>query len=224
MMTGTSGRTSLALGNSSSPLIPGMLISDKINMSEASLALLILCNATGADCANSMVKRPARRSRRKCCRNSISTSGSSSTTRIRSFTRVLLSCQYCCLAWKNDAKFGVFSSGSVDIDRSAVLFDDDVVADREAQPRALARGLGGEERVEHLLPHLGRNAVAIVANPDFDAVTEVFRRSRQRGFVATGPNLRLALCRSIEAVRNQVEEYPRDLLWKEIGLACGGVE
>src|SRR5262249_635955 len=42
-----------------------------------------------------MVKRPARKSCRNCWRNSISTSGSSSTTRMRSFTSaplVLLPC------------------------------------------------------------------------------------------------------------------------------------
>src|SRR5262249_25567086 len=105
-----------------------------------------------------------------------------------------------------------------------VLLDDDVVADREAQSCALTRGFGGEERVEHPLPHLRRNAAAIVANPDFNAVPEVFRRSRQRGFVTAGSSLCLAFCRSIEAVRNQVEEYPCYLLWKEIGLACRRVE
>ena len=34
MTTGTSGRAAFALGNSSRPLIPGMLMSDKIRMSE----------------------------------------------------------------------------------------------------------------------------------------------------------------------------------------------
>ena len=38
MMTGTSGRTALAFGNSSRPLIPGMLMSDKIRMSDTSAA------------------------------------------------------------------------------------------------------------------------------------------------------------------------------------------
>src|SRR5262249_45622335 len=117
-----------------------------------------------------------------------------------------------------------FSGGSVDIDRSAMLLDDDVMADRQAQPCPFARRFGGEERVEHALPHLGWNAVAIVTNPDLDAVPEVFRRSRQRGFVATCSSLRLALISRIEPVGNQVEEYPRDLLWKEIGLACRRVE
>ena len=34
MMTGTSGRSALALGKSSSPLIPGMLMSERIKMSD----------------------------------------------------------------------------------------------------------------------------------------------------------------------------------------------
>ena len=105
-----------------------------------------------------------------------------------------------------------------------MLLDDDVVADREAESGTLARGLGGEKRIEHLFPHLGRNTTAVVANLDFDAVTEIFRRSRERGLVAIGPILCFALCRSIEAVGNEVEEYPRDLLWKEVSLPRRRVE
>ena len=41
MMIGTSGRSALALGKSSRPLIPGMLMSDRIKMSEASPASLM---------------------------------------------------------------------------------------------------------------------------------------------------------------------------------------
>ena len=55
----------------------------------APAASVMRWSAAGADWANSMVNRPARRSRRNCCRNSTSTSGSSSTTRTRRFTRVL---------------------------------------------------------------------------------------------------------------------------------------
>ncbi len=105
-----------------------------------------------------------------------------------------------------------------------MLLDDDVMADREAEPSALARGLGGEERIEHPFPHLGRNSTAVVANPDFDTVTEIFRRSRERGVVAIGAILRLALCRSIEAIGNEVEEYSRYLLWKEVSLAGRRIE
>ena len=39
MMIGTSGRTAFALGRSSSPLIPGMLMSDRMRMSDRSPAL-----------------------------------------------------------------------------------------------------------------------------------------------------------------------------------------
>ncbi len=67
----------------------------------------------------------------------------------------------------NDAGLGV------DVDRAAMLLHDDVVAHRQAKPGALARRLGGEERIEHLLLHLGRNAGAVVADADFDVVAEV---------------------------------------------------
>ena len=38
MMIGTSGRAALVLGSSSRPLIPGMLMSDRIKISEAASA------------------------------------------------------------------------------------------------------------------------------------------------------------------------------------------
>src|SRR6267378_4902611 len=48
--------------------------------------------ALSADWAKSIVKRPARRSRLNCWRKSISTSDSSSTTRIRRLTCLVLLC------------------------------------------------------------------------------------------------------------------------------------
>ena len=39
MMTGTSGRSAFALGKSSRPLIPGMLMSETIRMSEAAACI-----------------------------------------------------------------------------------------------------------------------------------------------------------------------------------------
>ena len=66
-----------------------------------------------------------------------------------------------------------------------MLLDDDVVADRQAKSRALAGGLGREERIEHLFLHLGRNAGAVVADRDFDPVAEILgRRSKGRLIVA----------------------------------------
>src|SRR3954466_10802133 len=66
MITGTSGRSALTLGSISSPLMPGMLISDRINISEGSATSAARTSAAGAEGANSIRKRPARKSRRNC--------------------------------------------------------------------------------------------------------------------------------------------------------------
>src|SRR5438477_9463073 len=68
---------------------------------------------------------------------------------------------------------------TVDLDRSAVLLGDDVVADREPQPGTLAGRLGGEERLEQLVADLGRNAGAVVAHPNLDPFAVAARRHRQ---------------------------------------------
>ena len=51
---------------------------------------------------------------------------------------------------------------AVDLDRTAVLLRDDVVADRQAEPSALTGRLGREERLEQFVPDLGRNAGPVV--------------------------------------------------------------
>ena len=72
-----------------------------------------------------------------------------------------------------------------------MLLDDDVVTDGQAQPSPFTGRLCRKERVEQLLLHLGRNASAVVANPDFDAVAEVLGRGSQRWLVVA--SIRLAL-------------------------------
>src|SRR5450631_99303 len=62
--------------------MPGMLMSDRIRIRDGSAMASTRSSAAGADSSNSMMKRPERRSCRKCWRNMLSTSGSSSTTRI----------------------------------------------------------------------------------------------------------------------------------------------
>ena len=47
---------------------------------------------------------------------------------------------------------------------AAVLLDDDVVGERQAEPRALARGLGCEERREQAIAQFERYSVAVVAD------------------------------------------------------------
>ena len=51
------------------------------------------------------------------------------------------------------------------LDRAAVLLDDPVDR-REAEARSLAGALGGEERLEHLRPRLGRHPVPRVGHGD----------------------------------------------------------
>src|SRR4051812_17097226 len=68
----------------------------------------------------------------------------------------------------------------IDVDLAAVLFHHNVVAHRKTEAGALARGLGGEERIEHLFLDLERDASAVVANADLDAIAQAFCRGAQR--------------------------------------------
>ena len=74
---------------------------------------------------------------------------------------------------QHDLELGEEFGLRIDVDAAAVLFHDDVVADRQARPGTFARGLGREERVEYLLLDLFRGASPVVANTDFDPVSEV---------------------------------------------------
>ena len=64
-----------------------------------------------------------------------------------------------------------------------MLLDDDVVTNGQAKPGPFTGRLCRKERIEQLLPHLGWNAGAVVANPDFDTVAEALGRGSQRGLV-----------------------------------------
>ena len=81
-----------------------------------------------------------------------------------------------------------------------MLLDDDVVTDGEAKPRSFAGGLGREERIEHLFFHLGRNAGAVIADPDFHTVAEVFGRGSNGRFIIAAIRLRFPLRRCVETV------------------------
>ena len=84
--------------------------------------------------------------------------------------------------------------------------------------------LGRKERVEHLLLHFGRDAGAVVADPDLHPVAEVLGRGRKGWLIATVTSFGLALGRSIEAVRDQIEQHPGDLLGEHVDLASGRIE
>ena len=195
MMTGTSGRAAFALGSSSRPLIPGMLMSDRIRMSDAVAGIAdALKRRRARDCANSMVKRPARRSRRNCWRNKIFDIGL-----VVDYENEQIHALFSCFGDGRRRRAAARSVNSVnspgsriDLDRTGMLLDDDVVTERKAEPGAFAGRLGGEERIEHLFLHFGRNAGAVVADPDFDAVAEVFGRGGKRRLVVAAVGF--ALC------------------------------
>ena len=54
-----------------------------------------------------------------------------------------------------------------------MLLHDDVVGDGQAKASTLASGFCREEGVEHLFPDFGRNARAVVANPNLNFVAKV---------------------------------------------------
>src|SRR5436190_4422528 len=156
-------------------------------------------------------------------RNSVSISGSSSTTRTEGSCSSSRSGKGACGAGQNDPKFRELVWLRLDLDRPAMLFDDDIVAQREAKAGSLAGGFCRKKRIEHLFLHLERNAGAVVADSNFDAVTKIPGRGNDGGLVAcTG--FRLALGRRVEAVRDQVKQHPRDLLREKHGLACGRIK
>jgi hypothetical protein len=90
---------------------------------------------------------------------------------------------------------------SIDLDRSRVLLDDNVVTEGETKTCPFAGWLGGKEWIEYFLFYPGRNADAIVAYADLDAVTEASCRSSNGGLV-TIPHLRLLFHRRIDTIRN----------------------
>ena len=81
-----------------------------------------------------------------------------------------------------------------------MLLDDDVVTNGQAQPSPFTGRLGREEWVEQLLLHLGWNAGAVVADADFDAVTEVLGRRSKRGLIIATIGFGFALRGCVEAV------------------------
>src|SRR5260221_213379 len=174
MMTGTSGRIALTLGSISRPVMPGMLISDRIRISDCSIVEATRASASAAELAKSITNRCARKSLRNCWRNNASTSGSSSTTSTKTFTsnlRFLFG--NIAGPGQHDPELGELPRRRFDVDGATMLFHDDVVAHRQAKAGAFARGLCREERVEHLVLHVGRDAGAVVANTDLHSVAEI---------------------------------------------------
>jgi len=95
---------------------------------------------------------------------------------------------------------------AVDLDHAAMLQGDDVVADRQAEPGALASRLGREKRLEQLVADFRRNAGAVVAHADFNRVAETVGRYFEGRLEIRIAALPLALVGGVEAVAEQVEK------------------
>ena len=66
-------------------------------------------------------------------------------------------------ARENDPKFGELAGLRIDLYRPAMLLDDDVVTNGQAEPGPFTGRLGRKERVEQLFLHLRRDTSAVVA-------------------------------------------------------------
>src|ERR1700724_3521480 len=99
-----------------------------------------------------------------------------------------------------------------------MLFHDDVVAHRQAKPGAFTRRFGREERVEYFILDPFRDAGPVVANTNFNLVSETLRRGDKR-WLETIAGFRFAFGRGIESVRYQIEQDSRNLLRIDIGHA-----
>ena len=93
-----------------------------------------------------------------------------------------------------------------------MLLGHDVVADREPEAGPLAGRLGREERLKQLVLDLGRNADAVVADADLDCIAEISRRHLQSRLELRVASLLLAFGGRVEAIAEQVETDPSDVL------------
>src|SRR6516162_10976054 len=114
-----------------------------------------------------------------------------------------------------DRELGEVTDFAVDRDRAPVPLGYDLVAYRQAKPRALTRRLGREERLEQLLPVFRRNADAVVAHSDLDAIADFARRDLQHR-AERGLSLTAAQASGIKTISNEVEEYPGHVLGDDI--------
>src|SRR5262249_16097826 len=66
-------------------------------------------------------------------------------------------------AGQDNCDFGELARLCIDFDQPAMLFDNDVVANREPQSGALSGGFRREEWIKHLVLYVIRNTRAVVA-------------------------------------------------------------
>jgi hypothetical protein len=91
------------------------------------------------------------------------------------------------------------------------------------RPVPSPEGFGGEEWVEYFVLDPFRDAGAVIANTDFDLVSEVLRHSRNPWLEAV-TSFRFAFGCGIESVRYQIEQDSGELLRINVSHAGGGIK
>src|SRR5205085_11676593 len=123
----------------------------------------------------------------------------------------------------NDELGKCFGLG-LDSDLAAMLLDNDVMSHGKAKPCSFPCRLSGEKGNENLFLYLRWDAGAVVANADFNCGAEIPRGRAEDRFKAFFARFSLSPGCGIEAVGNQVEQRPSDLLRIQFGCSCVGVE
>jgi len=113
---------------------------------------------------------------------------------------------------QTDRKFCEFAELAVDGDRAAMLLGNNVVADREAEPGALAGWLGRKERLEQFVPDLGRDAGAVGAHADLNLRAEVACRHLEARLEFRTIRLVAPSVGGVKAIAEQVEHHPCHIL------------
>src|SRR5579872_1223941 len=121
-------------------------------------------------------------------------------------------------------EFGKLADAAFDIDAAAMAARHDIIADGEAEPGTLAGRLGREERREQLGADPVGNAYAVIAHADLDRLAEVSRRNLEGRLEFRLGAVALALVGGIEAVADEVEEDPRQILRRRRNHAHRGIE
>ena len=93
-----------------------------------------------------------------------------------------------------------------------MLLGHDVVADRETKAGPLAGWLRREERLKELILDFRRDARAVVTHMHLDRITEIPRRYLQCWLEVRITPLSLAFGGGIEAIADQIEADPSDVL------------
>jgi hypothetical protein len=123
---------------------------------------------------------------------------------------------------QHDDELGELAALGVDRQAAAVLLDDDVVTDGEAEAGALPGRLGREEGLEDTRPHLVGEAVAVVSNPELDRA--VARRARPDREASDPVGASLAVVGGVAGVVRDVEERAHQVLRHRVDQAGGRIE